>query len=275
MSYKDALGALVNPTVAIGSAAGAAGSGAYVASQGIQQGLGAGLAVGESALAYYGQKRANESNERIARENRQFQERMVNQAQNFEKNMSSSAYQRSMLDMKKAGLNPILAYKQGGASTPIGKTAAGATATMLNEFGGMSGSMVNNLNTASTIMTQRQNRENMQSKLENDAAYRALNTEQQNQVKATIDKIETEIKNIEAQTAERITENEIREIIAKSFSENNALALFDRLGVGPSAIGIIGTYYGLKNANERGFGIKIGGSVKDEYTPGGNRRENR
>ena len=45
--------------------------------------IGSALSVGESALAYKGQKNANQSNERIARENRQFQERMVNQAQDF------------------------------------------------------------------------------------------------------------------------------------------------------------------------------------------------
>ncbi len=39
---------------------------------------------------------------------------------NFQEKLSNSAYQRTMADMKKAGLNPILASKVGGASTPSG-----------------------------------------------------------------------------------------------------------------------------------------------------------
>ena len=72
--------------------------------------------IASGGLGFIGAHQQNKANSKQARKNRQFQERM-----------SSTAYQRTMADMKEAGLNPMLAAKLGGASTP-----GGAQATMEN-----------------------------------------------------------------------------------------------------------------------------------------------
>lgn len=93
---------------------------------------GAGASVIGGVLGMIGQGQANAANASMAREAANFNLYTMMENQRFQERMSNTAYQRSMMDMRNAGLNPILAYSQGGATTPGGMGASMQAAHMEN-----------------------------------------------------------------------------------------------------------------------------------------------
>lgn len=162
-------------------------------------------------ISSQGQRSANQSNERIARENRAFQERM-----------SSTAYQRSTKDLEAAGLNRILALGSPSSSP------SGSTATMQNPKEGIAKGVSKSAHSAMALKMQSEQLHLMASQaamLDNSAAAQHADAVLKHRQMELIDTSEEEIlarvNNINQQTNVNS---------ATATIQGNKAALYDQIG---------------------------------------------
>lgn len=127
--------------------------------------LGALSAIGpfaSAAGAYFGQREANETNERIAGQANVFNREEAEKNRKFQSQMSNTAHQRAVKDLQKAGLNPLLAATN-GASTPGGAMASANTTTVENELSGAIASAMDAKRLSLEMAKNKQELKNMES----------------------------------------------------------------------------------------------------------------